>query len=48
MRDFGVLVEDKGLVFDLKIEDNLPLVRFDRDRITQVLSNLLSNYDIYS
>jgi len=29
--------------FSLKLEDNLPKVRFDRDKIIQVLTNLVSN-----
>jgi two-component system sensor histidine kinase/response regulator len=33
----------KGIDFHLELEDNLPTARFDRDKIIQVLINLISN-----
>ncbi len=42
-KSYSLLAEEKGLAFDLRIRDNLPLVKFDKDKIVQVLSNLLSN-----
>jgi len=37
------LAEAKGLNFKLSLEENLVRIRFDRDKIIQVLSNLLNN-----
>ncbi|MFH1198890.1 MAG: HAMP domain-containing sensor histidine kinase [Candidatus Omnitrophota bacterium] len=37
------LVLDKELDFILELEDNLPLVNFDYDKIMQVLTNLVGN-----
>jgi signal transduction histidine kinase len=37
------LVEGKGLVFTLELSESLPRIQFDRDRIAQVLINLVSN-----
>ena len=37
------LLEEKRLTLDLEIEDDLPNVRADRERIQQVLSNLVGN-----
>ncbi|EPR41919.1 multi-sensor hybrid histidine kinase [Desulfovibrio sp. X2] len=37
------LMEQKGLACRVEMADSLPLVRIDRDRIIQVLVNLLSN-----
>jgi len=36
-------IKCKGLDFALKLEDNLPKVKFDSDKITQVLTNMVSN-----
>ncbi len=36
-------IADKGLSLSLSISENLPLVLGDRDRVTQILVNLLSN-----
>jgi PAS domain S-box-containing protein len=36
-------IEAKGLALRVEVPDNLPLVQGDRDRLTQVLNNLLSN-----
>ncbi len=35
--------KERGVDFSLKLEDNLPKARFDRDEIIQVLTNLVSN-----
>jgi len=35
--------KDKGVDFSLELEDNLPKASFDRDKIIQVLTNLVSN-----
>ncbi|MCQ9204832.1 MAG: cell wall metabolism sensor histidine kinase WalK [Omnitrophica bacterium] len=37
------LVEGKGLTFKLELSKKLPRIQFDRDRIAQVLINLISN-----
>ncbi|MFH1790850.1 MAG: PAS domain-containing sensor histidine kinase [Candidatus Omnitrophota bacterium] len=37
------LVEQRGLYFTLNLADNLPRVRFDKDKIIQVLVNLVNN-----
>ena len=37
------MVSKKHLGFTFKLEDNLPRLRFDRDKITQVLQNLINN-----
>ncbi len=37
------LAEQKGLYFNIKIPKDLPLIRFDRDKIIQVLVNLVNN-----
>jgi PAS domain S-box-containing protein len=36
-------VQEKGLTLELKLEDELPLARADKERTRQVLLNLLSN-----
>jgi PAS domain S-box-containing protein len=36
-------VQEKGLTLELKLEDELPLVRADKERTRQVLVNLFSN-----
>jgi len=36
-------VEERGIDFTLKLEDNLPGIRFDSDKIIQVLTNLINN-----
>ncbi|MCX6355759.1 MAG: PAS domain-containing sensor histidine kinase [Candidatus Aureabacteria bacterium] len=38
-----ILFRKKGLVFELQLCDNLPQVKFDRDKIIQVLTNLTNN-----
>ncbi|HEY3134109.1 MAG TPA: PAS domain-containing sensor histidine kinase [Gemmatimonadaceae bacterium] len=37
------LVEEKGIALDVKIEDDLPKVMADRERIQQTISNLVGN-----
>ena len=37
------LAEEKGLDFILRLDEHLPRVKFDKDRITQVLLNLVNN-----
>ncbi|MDX1416444.1 MAG: response regulator [Candidatus Promineifilaceae bacterium] len=37
------LVEDKSQTLDVFVDQNLPTVKLDRDRIIQVLTNLVSN-----
>ena len=36
-------MKKKGLAFELQLCDDLPRVKFDRDKIIQVLTNLLNN-----
>ncbi|MBF0494039.1 MAG: CHASE domain-containing protein [Candidatus Omnitrophica bacterium] len=38
-----VAASKKGLDLELELSDNLPNVRFDRDKITQVLTNFVNN-----
>lgn len=38
-----LVVKDKGIDFILEIEDNIPKIFFDRDKIIQVLTNLINN-----
>ncbi|MFA6280911.1 MAG: PAS domain S-box protein [Candidatus Omnitrophota bacterium] len=37
------LCRQRGLTLDLKLKENLPVIKFDRDRIVQVLTNLVNN-----
>lgn len=37
------LVREKGLDFVLELSENLPIIKFDKDKIIQVLTNLLNN-----
>ncbi|PIQ88624.1 MAG: hypothetical protein COV72_07375 [Candidatus Omnitrophica bacterium CG11_big_fil_rev_8_21_14_0_20_42_13] len=37
------LVKEKGLDFVLDLDDAMPRIRFDKDRIAQVLANIISN-----
>jgi signal transduction histidine kinase len=37
------LAREKGLNFVLNLADNLPKVKFDKDRIIQVMENLVNN-----
>jgi PAS domain S-box-containing protein len=42
-RSMAILAQKKGLVLTSDLAPDLPRIRFDRDKITQVLTNLLSN-----
>jgi signal transduction histidine kinase len=42
-RTMAPLAQGKGLDLVIDLADNMPHVRFDRDRIMQVLTNLISN-----
>jgi PAS domain S-box-containing protein len=42
-RTMSPLAEQKGIAFELKIEEGIPPARFDYDKIMQVLANLVSN-----
>jgi signal transduction histidine kinase len=42
-RTFSTLIEQQNLVFKQEIEENLPSVYGDRDRLQQVVGNLLGN-----
>lgn len=37
------VVENKGIEFILDLEDGLPKIKFDKDKIIQVLTNLINN-----
>lgn len=37
------LIEGKGLYFTLKLDENLPDIQYDKDKITDALTNLISN-----
>ena len=39
----GFLAVEKGLDFVLNLQENIPKVRFDKDKIIQVFTNLVSN-----
>ena len=39
----GVLAQERGLALREEVEDDLPLIRVDRDRIAQVITNLIGN-----
>lgn len=42
-RTMNPLAEQKGIAFEVSIEDGIPPVLFDYDKIMQVLANLVSN-----
>jgi len=42
-KDMNILAQEKGLGFTVNIDESMPIVRFDNDKIAQVLINLLSN-----
>lgn len=42
-KEMVYLAKEKGLDFILKLDEKLPKVRFDRDKIVQVLMNLVNN-----
>ncbi|MFA6320366.1 MAG: PAS domain S-box protein [Candidatus Omnitrophota bacterium] len=39
----SVLIKDKGLEFSLSLSDDIPAIKFDKDKIVQVLTNLINN-----
>lgn len=41
--DMEMLAKDKGLEFSINLAEGLPPVRFDKDAITEVVTNLISN-----
>ena len=43
IRSMSVLARRKGLELKMELEKDLPRIKFDRDRIIQVLTNLVSN-----
>lgn len=40
---FSVVAESKNIIFEVKVDKPLPSLSLDRQRITQVINNLLSN-----
>ncbi len=38
-----LVAKEKGLILEKEVEDGLPIFKFDKDRITQVLTNLVNN-----
>jgi PAS domain S-box-containing protein len=42
-QSMGVLAKEKGLDLRVEFEEGLPKIKFDRDRLVQVLTNLTSN-----
>ena len=43
VRSMSLLAKNKGLNLEAEINDGIPKARFDSDKITQVLTNLISN-----
>ena len=43
VRSMSLLAKNKGLNLESEISDDIPRAKFDNDKITQVLTNLLSN-----
>ena len=39
----STIAQGKGLEFELDLEDGLPMARFDKDKIIQAISNIVSN-----
>jgi signal transduction histidine kinase len=39
----STIAQGKGLEFELDLEDGLPMARFDKDKIIQTISNIVSN-----
>lgn len=48
LKGFRDQIEKKSQTLDVAVPDDLPLVRCDRDRLTQILGNLLRNAVIYT
>jgi signal transduction histidine kinase len=42
-KGFKIILENKGVNLQLQLELSLPNINLDRDKITQVLTNLISN-----
>ena len=42
-QSMSLLAADKGLEFDLELDDAVPIIKFDRDKVIQVLTNLVNN-----
>ncbi len=42
-KELAYQAKEKGLDLILKLGENLPMIKFDRDKITQVLMNLINN-----
>jgi signal transduction histidine kinase len=42
-RSMAPAAQEKGLAFHLHVQPDLPILRFDRDRIVQVVTNLINN-----
>lgn len=42
-KEINILAEGKGLAFTVNIDESIPVLKFDKDRIIQVLTNLFSN-----
>ena len=42
-RTYTTIVERDGLAFVVDVEENLPLIHADRDRLQQVIGNLIDN-----
>ncbi|MCX5665460.1 MAG: PAS domain S-box protein [Candidatus Omnitrophica bacterium] len=42
-REMNLLAEEKGLSFTVNVDESIPGLKFDRDKIVQVITNLISN-----
>lgn len=42
-KEMNLLAEEKGLTFTVNIDESIPMIKFDKDRIVQVITNLLNN-----
>jgi len=42
-KEMNLLAEEKGLSFTVNLDESIPSARFDKDKVVQVLTNLLSN-----
>jgi len=48
MEDNGIIAEKKKISLHLKFEDNIPTINFDKNKLSQVINNLISNAIKYS